>query len=121
MIMKKNIYSLLVLFTYIIISVILNSSCDKEDKSESVTYNPSLDSIKFNDTIVYGELIDIDNNKYKTRKIGNQIWMVENLKVTRFNNGNSIPIISNCDEWIKQNEAACCDFNNETSDRKSVV
>lgn len=44
-------------------------------------------------------LTDIDGNTYYTVKIGEQIWMAENLKVTHFRNGEPIPFISNNDEW----------------------
>ena len=38
---------------------------------------------------------DIDNNTYNTVQIGNQCWMKENLRTTRYANGTSIPLSAN--------------------------
>ncbi len=37
-------------------------------------------------------VMDIDNNTYNTVQIGNQCWMKENLRTTRYANGTSIPL-----------------------------
>jgi uncharacterized protein (TIGR02145 family) len=40
------------------------------------------------------EVADIDGNIYHTIKIGNQVWMVENLRTTHYKNGGIIPTCS---------------------------
>ena len=41
----------------------------------------------------------VDGKSYKTVKIGNQVWMAENLNTSKYKNGDSIPEISDEEEW----------------------
>jgi len=61
-----------------------------------------------------GTVTDIDGNVYKTVKIGDQWWMAENLKVTRYRNGDSIPHITDKWAWTNLTMGAYCDYGNNT-------
>jgi uncharacterized protein (TIGR02145 family) len=60
-------------------------------------------------------VVDIDGNVYKTIPVGEQDWMKENLRVTRYRNGEPIPNVKNKTEWISITEGAFCWINNDTS------
>jgi len=56
---------------------------------------------------------DIDGNVYRTITIRNQVWMAENLRVTRFANGDPIPNASDAGEWRRLDSAAYCAYDND--------
>lgn len=59
-----------------------------------------------------GTVVDVDSNVYKTVKIGNQWWMSENLRVTRFRSGNQIKFINTNEDWEQNKEAAYTTYEN---------
>lgn len=60
-----------------------------------------------------GTLTDIDDNVYKTVKIGDQWWLAENLKVTHYRNGEAIPNVTDGTQWSNLITGAYCAYNND--------
>jgi uncharacterized protein (TIGR02145 family) len=61
-----------------------------------------------------GIVYDIDGNSYHTVSIGKQVWLMENLKVTHFRNGDIIPNIIQNTNWTALNLPAWSSFLNDS-------
>ncbi len=62
-----------------------------------------------------GTVTDVDGNIYKTVKIGDQWWMAENLNVTRYQNGEAIPKVTDNIEWVNLSTGAYCICNDSAT------
>ncbi|MDZ7633244.1 MAG: fibrobacter succinogenes major paralogous domain-containing protein [Bacteroidales bacterium] len=79
--------------------LLLAISCKKQnDEAETVT--------------------DSDGNVYKTLVIGTQIWLAENLKTTKFNDGSQIPFVSEETSWVATlTTPGYCYYDNNTANK----
>ena len=62
---------------------------------------------------------DNDANVYTTITIGTQVWMGENLKTTKYNNGTSIPLVGDANTWINLYTPGFCWYNNDAGNYSS--
>ena len=85
-------------------------------KSGTVFYGNELSftTLTINDpTPGIGVVYDIDGNPYNTLTYGGKVWMLENLKTTRFNDGTPIPNITDNIAWKSAGTPAYCNYNND--------
>jgi uncharacterized protein (TIGR02145 family) len=82
--------------------LMLTNGCKKNDSG-----NPTKPS---DETTVR----DIDGNVYHTVTIGSQVWMVENLKTTKYRNGDPIPNVTDNTAWSNLTTGAYCNYNNNS-------
>jgi uncharacterized protein (TIGR02145 family) len=60
-----------------------------------------------------GSVTDIDGNAYRTVMIANHEIMAENLRVTKYRNGDPIPNVTDNSEWALTGSGAYCWYNND--------
>jgi len=80
-----------------------------------VQYNSDTTGIQIKMIASAGTLTDTDGNVYQTVRIGNQIWTVENLRVTKYNDGSSIPLDTSIATWGNATTPMFCYFSNTTN------
>jgi uncharacterized protein (TIGR02145 family) len=66
-----------------------------------------------------GTITDVDGNIYNTIKIGDRLWMAENLKTTRYNDNASIALVAESDLWAQLFTPGFCWYNNDLTAHKS--
>ena len=61
------------------------------------------------------KITDKDGNVYTSVTIGTQVWMVENLKTTKYKDGTAIPLVTSPFEWIDLTSPGYCFYDNDAT------
>ena len=91
----KTLQKLWILFALPIFSVVSQAQSNNPVKKSEMLISLNSPKEAPNENKVYNiteekVVTDIDNNSYNIVRIGSQVWMKENLKTTRYGNGNPI-------------------------------
>lgn len=83
-------------------------------QAQSGIYNAHSISANFvvTDASTAETITDVDGNVYRTVKIGNQVWMMENLRTTHYRDGTIIQNVTGNSDWAMQSNGAYCNYNN---------
>ena len=74
-----------------------------------------LSSCKKDSNTPNNTVTDIDGNVYNTVTIGTQVWMKENLKVSKYRNGDPIPTNLTDAAWGAATTGAYSIYNNDAA------
>jgi uncharacterized protein (TIGR02145 family) len=66
------------------------------------------------------EITDKDDNTYTAVTIGTQVWIIENLKTTKYNDGTTIPNITDNEVWANLTTPGYCWYDNDASTFKAI-
>jgi len=97
--MKKTKFILLATFA---IGVLVSSSC-KKDSNPTPQPSPIVPVVP----VVDNAIKDASGNTYTTVTIGNQVWLKENLRTTKYNNGEAIKDDKNI-SWLTITDGVYC-------------
>ncbi|HAX92440.1 MAG TPA: hypothetical protein DCY25_00590 [Bacteroidales bacterium] len=85
--------------TYYVRAYATNSSGTSYGVQISFSTDAEISPVVFNPDLTYGTVSDIDGNTYKIIQIGTQVWMAGNLKTTRYNDEETIPLVTGGTDW----------------------
>lgn len=117
--MKKLI---LLLFVCLAVTGFSQSIMKIHHKDGNVTQIPTanIERIVFDDGVPVSTgntVTDIEGNVYPVVKIGEQYWMAENLRVTKYRDGSAIRNVRNLNEWKELETPAYCWYDNNVSNK----
>jgi uncharacterized protein (TIGR02145 family) len=122
----SNLIGLNAATSYYVRAYATNSAGTAYGNQQSFTTSQEIGQIIFNPNLTYGTVIDIEGNVYKTIQIGSksiqstQVWMAENLKTTSYNDGTSIPNVTDNAIWGGLSTGAYCWYNNDAATYKNI-
>ncbi len=104
--MKTKIRIIIFPLAALAVLLMISNSCKKKSEDNNPAPDPPI-----------GAVTDKDGNVYHTVTIGTQVWMVENLKTTKYNDGSAIPLVTDITGWDTLSTPGYCWYNNDSANK----
>jgi uncharacterized protein (TIGR02145 family) len=95
------------------------NKCDLEPKDGYTIDADNCKYVKKQDPPVDDRIKDGDGNVYTEVVIGEQTWLKENLKTTKYKDGTPINNITNSSAWASASDAGFCWYNNQVTNKNT--
>jgi uncharacterized protein (TIGR02145 family) len=80
-----------------------------------IVTNSDTSGIEIKMIVSAGTVTDADGNVYQTVRIGTQVWTVDNLRTTKYNDNSAIPLITDSAAWVALSTPGYCYYDNTTN------
>ena len=104
--------------------VVLSCGKDKEGCTEqaALNFDPEATiedgscefSLEYIYGLEFGSMTDQEGNQYATIVIGNQEWMAENLRTTKYCNGDPLANVTDSSQWVNLTSGAWAHYQNNS-------
>jgi len=91
-------------FTKLCSALMLFSACKQDRENQQPTPQPAAPAIT---------VTDVDGNIYRAVAIGDQAWMAQNLRTTRYSDSTTIAHVTDDRAWTQLGAGAWCNYDNE--------
>ncbi len=81
----------------------------KAESTQGIAYSDVMTFTTYKSDAIH----DFDGNYYNIVEIGSQVWMSENLKTSKYNDGTSIPLVNEPTAWTNLTTPGYCWYNND--------
>jgi uncharacterized protein (TIGR02145 family) len=95
-------------FTVLTSVLFFLSNCAKDDNRKTDNPTNGKTTAVFKPGLPYGKMTDQEGNTYRTIVIGTQTWMAENLRTTRYRNGQDITEKKDNSDWANLKTGVYC-------------
>lgn len=101
--------------SYILASLIIDSDSSNKKRGYAIRFCrvATESELELKDGTYCSHYVGNDGNRYRTVKVGSQVWLADNLAETKYRDGSTIPEVTDNSAWAALSTGALCAYEND--------